>query len=163
MGNFWLALRTKSRHESIVESILRYKHVITYLPKTRTIRVWRGHRKLIEKPMFPGYLFVRPKIEQFAMMRYIRGSCGFVRTGNEPSRMLEKDIDFVRALADSGKTLTIDPGLVLGRKVRITEGPLMGIEGELIDMNNYQVLVLNVALLNSNVRVRVSREIIELI
>lgn len=156
----WLVLRTKSRHENIVESVLLQKKVTAYLPKHKVIRSWQGRRRVVELPLFPGYVFVRPRIEQYVDMRYIRGSCGFICIGNEPAKMSEKDLETVRTLIGSGSTLFVDSGLAIGKRIKIADGPLMGVEGELVQIKNQNILIINVDLLNSSVRVEVDRELI---
>src|SRR5262249_47060516 len=89
----WLVLRTKSRHESVVESALQQREVVSYLPKRKVVSHWQGRKRTVETPLFPGYLFVRPRVEQYEGMRYIRGSCGFVLAGDrKPATLPEKDV-----------------------------------------------------------------------
>lgn len=157
----WLVLRTKSRHENIVADILLQKQITAYLPKYKVLRSCLGRKKLVELPLFPGYVFVRPRLEQFEGMRYIRGSCGFIRTGHEPAKMPEGDLEAIRELIESGSTLSVSPELIIGQRIRILSGPLTGLEGELVSVKNQQMLIVNVNLLNSCVCVSVDRELIE--
>ncbi len=66
-------------------------------------------------------------------------------------------------LVDSGTALTVDPELVAGRRVKIVAGPLMGVEGELVRVKNREVLVLNVNLVGSSVRVEVDQAAVALL
>ncbi len=160
----WLVLRTKSRHENVVEDALQQRHILAYLPKQKLVRVWQGRKRAVETPLFPGYLFVRPRAEQYEGMRYIRGSCGFVLSaGSKPATLPEKDLEAVMMLVDSGTALTVDPELVAGRRVKIVAGPLMGVEGELVRVKNREVLVLNVNLVGSSVRVEVDQAAVALL
>lgn len=154
----WLVLRTRSRHESTVEGILRQKRVRSYLPRHKLVRRWKQTRRVVELPLFPGYVFVQPTIEQYEGMRYIRGTCGFVLAGGKPATMSEDDLRTVQKLVDSGVELMIEEELVPGKRVRIDAGPFAGIEGELVRIRNRDLLVINVHLVSSSVRVEVSRE-----
>jgi transcription antitermination factor NusG len=159
--NPWLVLRTKNRHESVVESVLQQKQVPTYLPKRAVVRSWQGHKRKIEVPLFPGYVFVRPSASQYEGMRYIRGSCGFVLASGRPAALPERDLDAVKMLVDSGADLTVDPELVAGTRVKIASGALTGLHGELVRIKNQQVLVVNVDLVGSSVRVELDRGVVE--
>ncbi len=160
----WLVLRTRCHHEDVVHDALRQRDVMAYLPKQRTTRCWRGHRRTVETPLFPGYLFVRPRLNQYEAMHYIRGSCGLVLGGGKkPAPLPERDLQAVRALVDSGAAVTVDSELVAGRRVRVLAGPLMGVEGELARVKQRDVLVINVDLVSSSVRVELGREAVELI
>lgn len=157
----WLVLRTRSRHEHLVDQALQQKQIVSYLPKRKVVRTWQGHRRAVEVPLFPGYLFVRPRAEQYGGMRYIRGSCGLVMSaGCTPARLPEEDVLAVRTLIDSGVALDVDAALVAGQRVKIIAGPLIGLEGQLIRFKNREVLVINVDLVGSSVRVEVAADAI---
>jgi transcription antitermination factor NusG len=156
----WMVLRTRSRHESKVESVLLEKQVTAYLPKCKVVRSWNGRKRTVELPLFPGYVFVRPRLDQFEGMRYIRGSCGLVLADNKPGILPERDIESVRKLVASGIDLTVDPELVSGKRVKIVDGPFMGVEGVLISVRNQEHLVVNIDMLGSSVRVEVERDVI---
>lgn len=152
----WLVLRTRSRHENLVESSLRQREIVAYLPR------WKGARS--DVPLFPGYVFVRPRPEQYEALRYIRGSCGFVLGGgSRPAAMPERELRAVMKLVDSGSPLSIDPALGAGRRVKIVAGPLAGVEGSLVRVKSRTLLVVNVELVNSSLRVEVEHGAIEVL
>lgn len=159
--NPWLVLRTKNRHENVVESVLLEKQVPTYLPKRAVVSSCRGRKRRVEVPLFPGYVFVRPSASQYEGMRYIRGSCGFVLASGRPAALPERDLDAVKMLVDSGADFTVDPELVAGTRVRIVSGALAGVHGELVRIKNQQILVVNVDVVGSSVRVELDRGAIE--
>ncbi|ATQ76794.1 hypothetical protein CR152_21445 [Massilia violaceinigra] len=159
----WLVLRTRSRHESVVESFLQQKLITSYLPKCKLVRSWKGRSRVVEFPLFPGYVFVRPTPAQFESMRYIRGSCGLVLADNKPACLPEKDLASVKILVDSGISLMVDPELMAGKRVRIVAGPLAGMEGELVSVKSQDLLVVNIEMLNSSVRVDIDRDAIDVL
>jgi transcription antitermination factor NusG len=156
----WLVLRTKSRHEHVVANVLQQKCVDNYLPKCKVTRSSRQRGRSLELPLFPGYVFVRPRVDQYAGMRYIRGSCGFVLAGGRPATLPQQELDAVKRLIDHGAALTVNPQLVEGTRVRIDAGPFAGVEGELVSIRNEQHLVINVDVVGSSVRVKVDRDMI---
>jgi transcription antitermination factor NusG len=156
----WLVLRTRSRHEKVVESILRQKQINAYLPKHKVIRRWKNTKQVVEMPLFPGYLFVQPQMNQYEGIHYIRGSCGLVRSCGMPAMMSTKDLEAVKVLVESGAMLTVDQGLIPGKRVKIIGGPFMGIEGELVRLKSQEHLVINVQLVGSSVCVEVDRDAI---
>jgi transcription antitermination factor NusG len=162
-ANPWLVLRTRSRHENAVESVLRQKGINAYLPKHKVIRRWRSSKRVLEMPLFPGYVFVQPQVDHYESIRYIRGSCGFVTACGKPARMPEKDLEAVKMLVYSGAVLTVDSELIPGKRVKIVAGPFMGLEGELIRLKSKEFLVINVDLANSSVRVQVDRKVISVL
>ena len=159
----WMVLRTKSRHEHIVESCLQRKSIMAYLPKYKVTRRWKDRRRIVELPLFPGYVFVQPSSDQYVDMRYIRGACGLVLVGNLPATMPEKDLEAVKILVNSGADLTIDANIVVGQRVKVVGGPFAGAEGELVRVKSEERLVINAHLLGSSVSVEVDREMITVV
>jgi transcription antitermination factor NusG len=160
LSNPWLVLRTKSRHENKVESHLQQKQITVYLPRQRLVRRSKGRKTVVERPLFPGYVFVQPRLEQFEKIRYIRGSCGFVFAGAKPATMQESDLDAVRVLVNSGATLSVATELVPGRRVRVISGPFAGACGELVRVKSHERFVINAQALNSSVSVEVTEDMI---
>jgi transcription antitermination factor NusG len=151
----WLVLRTRSHHEIAVETGLRQKQISSYLPRYSVVRRRKDRKAVVEMPLFPGYVFVRPRAEQYEDIRYIRGSCGFVLTGTKPAAMPEKDLESVKVLVASGFALAVNPQLIPGQRVEVIAGPFMGIQGELMRLKSEERLVINAALLGSSVSVEV--------
>lgn len=154
----WLVLRTRSHHENSVELCLRQKRINAYLPKRHVARRRNGPRAYMETPLFPGYVFVQPRQDQFENIRYIRGSCGLIFVGSKPAAMPQKDLEAVRILVASGTQLAVAPELMPGQRVEVIAGPFMGIQGELIRIKNEDRLVINAPVLSSSVSVEVDAD-----
>ena len=154
----WLVLRTRSRHEAAVESDLQHRRITAYLPRRSVVRRWNDRKTVVQLPLFPGYVFVQPRIDQFENIRYIRGSCGLVLSGSKPAAMPERDLEAVRILVRSGVTLAVNPRLIPGQRVEVLAGPFMGIQGELIRVKSQERLVINAHLLSSSVSVEVDSD-----
>lgn len=156
----WLVLRTRSRHEKAVESCLQQKAINSFLPKHRVVGRRNDRKFVLEVPLFPGYVFVQPRVDQFEKIRYIPGSCGLVFIGNKPAPMPERELEAVRILVRSGAQLSPDPRLIPGQRVQVTAGPFMGIQGELIRLKSQERLVINAHLLTSSVSVEVDSNMV---
>lgn len=159
----WLVLRTRSHHENIVERCLQQKQIRAYLPKRRVVRRWKDRRAVLEMPLFPGYVFVQPQVDEYEKIRTVRGSCGFVVQGSKPAAMPEKELEAVRLLVCSGAELAVDPRLIPGQKVQVIAGPFMGLQGELIRVKSQDRLVINAHLVSSSVSVEVDSNTIAIL
>lgn len=159
----WFVLRTKSRQENIVESFLRQKKINMFLPRRKEIRLRKDRRKLLEFPLFPGYVFVQPDPHQFEHLRFIPGSCGLVLRGNEPAKMPERDLESVRILAHSGVKLSVNAELIPGKKIEVLSGPFKGVQGELVRIKNKRRLLINAHLLGKSIDVEIHSERINIL
>jgi len=155
----WFALWTQSHCEQLVSDQLSAKGFETYLP---TIREWSrraGIRRLIPVPMFAGYLFLRHAIEKRSYLA-IMNTRGVVRIlGERWDRLTpveDSEIDAIQHLGRSDLALMPYPYLREGQRVRIVEGPLIGVEGILVRQKGMRgLLVLSINLLNRSVAVEV--------
>jgi transcription antitermination factor NusG len=151
----WYVLRTRSHHETIVENSLKQKCINVFLPRRKVVRRSRSRTRVLNMALFPGYVFVQPRIDQYQSMHYIPGSCGLVCSGDTPAAVPESQLDAVKILIQSEAMLSVNPQLFAGQKVEVVAGPLMGVQGELIRIKQQQRLVINAHLLNSSVSVEV--------
>lgn len=154
----WFVLRTKSRRENIVEGGLEQKQINTFLPKRRIARAWKGKRRIIVSPLFPGYVFVQPHPHQFEDLRFIPGSCGLICAGNTPARIPECDLESVRIMIRSGAELSVNEELVPGRRVEVLSGPFKGVQGEIARIKNKLNLFINAHMIGKSVQVEISAE-----
>jgi transcription antitermination factor NusG len=157
----WLVLRTRSRHENIVEKWLAQKAICSFLPRQSVTRRRQDRKIVLLIPLFPGYVFVQPRIDQYEKIRYIPGSCGLVFAGSKPATMLDKDLESVKIMVRSGAALAPNPHLSPGQSVEVLWGPFMGIQGELIRIKSQERLVVNVQLLGSSVSVEVDADMVK--
>ena len=155
----WYALWTHSHCEQLVRGQLDAKGFEIFLP---TIGIWSsraGVKHRIHRPLFPGYLFVRDQLcgPRYGELLSARGLVGVLGGSNgAPGEIPDLEIDAIRALVRSELPSSPYPYLQTGQRVRITDGPLAGAEGILVDRNAAKgLLVLSVHLFRRSVAVEV--------
>ena len=159
----WLVLRTRSHHENVVARSLQQREIISYLPRHRVVSRSKERTTTLEVPLFPGYVFVRPRLDQLEKVRCVRGSCGFVVRGSKPATMPQTVLDAVKILAGSGIDLAVNSTLIPGQRVEVIAGPFRGVQGELIRVRSHDRLVINASLVSSSVSVEVDSDEIVLL
>ena len=160
----WYAIYTKPRHEFVVHGELQKKGIESLLPAYKRLQQWKDRKKLVEFPLFPGYLFVQIQHESAAFLNVLktRGVVTFISaTPGNPSTVAHEEIQSLKVLLDSGEELDVYPHLKEGESIRVKSGPLRGAEGILtMKENQYQFLV-NVHLLGRSVGVKVYADQLE--
>jgi transcriptional antiterminator NusG len=162
----WYALCVKSRHEFIAFSGLIRKEIETFLPSTKRFRQWRDRRKLVEFPLFPGYMFVhiQPNPEEFLNVLKSGGVVSFVSlTPGHPTPVPFSEITSLKLVVESGKELNIYSSLKEGSLVRVKMGPLKGAEGILTQKDNQYMFSVNIKLLGRSIGVKVHADDLELV
>lgn len=117
---------------------LRERRIAAYLPMHRMWRWTRGRKRLIESPLFVGYVFVglTPKQSVYDLLR-IHGIDGLIEVQGKPARIDCWLIVQVAALEADGQfdhTGSKTPQYATKQKLKITAGQFAGLIGEMIGM-----------------------------
>ena len=129
--NPWLVVRTKPRHERIAQLHLEQRGMDAYCPMFLE-RSWGGRRRR-PVPLFAGYIFVDEASDQGAnaihfcpgvlcLLTFDRRRAVVGAEVIEALREREQERGFILPMEE-------DTGIPLGRRVRVMEGPLKGMEG----------------------------------
>ena len=155
----WYALWSKSHCEQLVCDQLAAKGFQVFLPK---IEVWsrrNGGRHCISVPMFPGYLFLHHAMDLNSYIEVLK-TRELVRVlGDGRDRLAvvpDAEIDAIQKVVQAHLPALPYPYLREGQRVRITKGPLAGVEGILVHTKpNKGLLVLSIELFQRSVAVEV--------
>jgi transcription antitermination factor NusG len=154
----WFAVRTRPRHEKVVTSQLDTTGFETFLPLNRQMRAWSDRRKLVDFPLFPGYVFVRTSLASQNRVRVfqVRGVIGFVGPNNQATPIPAQQIEAVRSLLEMQTDCRPHPYLNTGQRVRIRSGALQGLEGILVRIVSDHSMVVSVDLIHRSVAIRLA-------
>jgi transcription antitermination factor NusG len=100
-----------------------------FLPLYASIRQRKNGRVTLQRPLFPGYVFVRMALREKLRVQQIPGVARLVGFDGRPAALPEEDIEVLRTSLASGVRAEPHPFLVTGRRVRIKSGSLAGMEG----------------------------------
>jgi transcription antitermination factor NusG len=156
----WYAVQTRSNFEKRVAQELAGKGVENFLPAVAENRRWKDREKVIEMPLFRGYLFVQLADCLDSRWKVLRSS-GVVRIvgrGQEAEPVPDSEIASIRQLLQSGTTFSVCPYLREGMRVRVRRGALEGVEGILLRAKNGSRLVISVDLLSRSVATEIDAE-----
>ena len=158
----WFALYTRSRHEKVVDRELRKKGVETFLPLRKVTRHWSDRKKIIEDPLFKGYLFTRVALRDRLTVLNTTGVVGFVGIRrSEPWEVQEKDLWTVRRFLEEEIRVDPFPYLREGERVYIRSGPLKGAEGFVVRKDKHCRLVISLDLLMQSISVEIDEACVE--
>jgi transcription antitermination factor NusG len=159
----WFALTVKWQHERVVVQHLEGKLLDAYSPFYRSRRRWSDRMKVLELPLFSGYVFCHMHIADYFEVLNTPSVLSVVGFGGKPTPVPDVEIEAVKALVGSGLPVAPWRCLHIGQRVRICEGPLSGMGGILArEKSGYRVVV-NVDLLQRAVAVEVDRDFVKVI
>ena len=150
----WYAACTCSNHEKQVAAQLKNRGVEHFLPLYETLHRWKDRRVRLQLPLFPGYIFVRLPLRDRLHVLQVPSVARLVGFGQTLAVALpDAEIDAFRSGLDAGLRAQPHPYLTIGRRVRIKNGPLAGMEGILQRRKGNYRVVLSVDLIRQSVAV----------
>lgn len=160
----WYAIYVRSRHEFKVLDRLTKAGINAFLPVVERLNKWKDRKKLVNFPLFPGYLFVHIRKIYDDMLAVLK-THGVVRfisiIPGEPEPVPDEQIDSLKRLIESKESIDPYPYLKEGQRVRIKKGPLAGVEGILTEKTGQHLFVLSVDILRQGVSIKIDASDVE--
>ena len=160
----WLAVYVNMHHEKKVRSRLSALGIENFLPVQTEIRQWSDRKKKIEKVLIPMMIFVRVDTEeqrivitQPSVIRYL-----VLRGEHSPTVIPDEQMEKFRFMLDfSDKPIDFNTeNFVPGEKVKVIKGPLIGLEGELVNVEGKPTIAIRIDQLGCAI-VEMSRSMVE--
>jgi len=159
--DLWYAVNVRTRSESMVAANLRYKGYEPFVPTYRTSKRWSDRVKVVDMPLFPGYLFCRFDVRKRLPILITPGVNHIVGIGKAPEPITDIEVEAIRTVVQSGLVYEPYPYLTVGQKVRVECGALYGLTGLVTEVKNRSRLVISVNLLMRSVAVEIDRTWVE--
>ena len=153
----WFALQIRSRWEGTTAGLLRDKGLETLLPTYTAKRKWSDRFKVVELPLFPGYVFCRFDVHDRLPVLITPGVISVVGRGKTPIAVDDAEILSVQAAIGSGIRMEPWPYVEIGERVRIKDDVLNGMEGILTSFKGSHRVVISVTLLRRSVALDIDR------
>jgi transcriptional antiterminator NusG len=162
-----MQLRSGTEHKILAKltsladpEILERGFVPLYEQKKR----YQGKWHIEEKILFPGYLFlVTDKIDKLVQeLSRILGSSHILKTGDEIVPLTDQEVELLQRMGKQDQKVEMSIGIIVNDKVRITSGPLVGMEGLIKRINRHKrVANLSLEMFGGVTDFQVGLEIIE--
>jgi transcription antitermination factor NusG len=161
----WYACQTRSRHEKQVEAALRQRGFESYLPTYLRTRQWKDRKKLVEWPLFPGYVFGRFALADLGRVLGTPGLATVVRANGRPAPIRESEVEnvrrFARALSETGTAPVAVPYVAVGEVVRVRSGPFGGVCGVVLKRRNRRRVLVGVEAIGSGLEIDIEDGLLE--
>jgi transcription antitermination factor NusG len=153
----WYAIRTRSRHEKVVERQLHGQGIDVFCPAVTQVHQWSDRRKVVESPLFAGYAFVRIAPSAAERVRVLRtqGVVELVGGQGQGIAIPAEQIEAVRAVVAGRVPFAERAFLKVGQRVRVRGGSLDGVEGILVAHSGSRNLVISVAPIERSLSIRI--------
>ena len=157
----WYAAYTRHQHDRTVASLLIRKGIEVFLPLYPERSRWADRIKVLQKPLFPCYVFLYADL-RFRLAILQTPGVHFLVGGNSgPAPIPKEEIEAVQRALESRLLVEPYPFLSVGDWVCVKAGPLAGIEGILVRKKSAQRLILSVEMLQKSVAVELDGYLVE--
>ena len=157
----WYILFVRTNHEFKVKNHIQRLGISSYLPVKKTLSYWSDRKKWIERPMFPGYLFVRVSCREFFSLLNYNSIICYVSFGNAPAFITDKQIDSIQRIeTDNIKYIDECECYSCDDQIIIISGPLKGIEGRISRIDNNDYFVIDLPEITQSVHIRLKKKMI---
>ncbi len=140
----WFALYTRPRWEKKVERQLVERGIESYLPVRQVSRQWSDRQKLIDEPLFRGYVFVHGTPRERYDAAQTHGAVRFVSFNHQPAVIRDHEIDNIRRVLKEAPQVESCNHFAVGDRVEVARGPLTGMQGCLIQVQNRWRLIITI-------------------
>ncbi len=159
----WYVLHARSRCENNLHYCLERRDLESFLPKIRVPSKRKDRKLMIQKPLFPGYTFVRTNLDRYEHYGIVK-SAGFVRIiGNRmgPLTVPEEAVDSLKIIVATGLPIVTGCRFRKKERVMVVSGPFAGVTGYFSSYRSKGRVIVNIDALNQFASVEIEEDDIE--
>lgn len=160
-GLEWYVAHVRPRCEKkLVEHGKIYKFPTT-LPTYKSIKKYRGKEVSFDKPLFPGYVFLRLNQET----RKVAIQSNYVANMLEvvDQQEFEDQLEDILFALEQGVEIRLEPTIEVGARVLVKSGPLQGQEGWVEERFGMTTVLLRLDFIGQAAAVKVQTGTLELV
>jgi len=127
----WYVLRVRSQAERLVHVGLHHKQFEVLNPAYRSLSIRKDRRKMLTRPIFNGYIFIRALLNPECHLEIIKtpGVVEILKSTSGPTPVPDDQIANVRLLEKHVGDCFFSTDFEVGDAVFVREGPLTGLRG----------------------------------
>jgi transcription antitermination factor NusG len=141
MEKKWYVLYTRSRCEKKVAALLQKRGFESYCPLNKLLKQWSDRKKLILEPLFTSYVFIQLEKDQLGLAKSATSDIvNFVYWLGKPAVVKDAEIDGIKQFLGGYNNVKLEKIRVnLNDTVRILDGPLVNVHGQVVSIGNTKV------------------------
>lgn len=144
----WFAVRTRFKSEKVAFKQLTSYKINAYLPIKHLTRRYSRKIRHVELPLISSFVFVKITKKEYVKVLETEYVAGFLKFGQNLLSIPEEQIDLIRRLLGENIDVSAhEEFLAKGDKVEVIAGPLLGLQGYLINVQGKERVM--VELINS--------------
>jgi len=152
-GHSWVVLHARPRCEKKIVDFCGRNDMPVYLPLRRKSHRYGSRERSFDSPLFPGYTFCVATPQQRSLLRQNRYVANLLEVADQAK--LVDQLQQIATALDVGDVVEVMPYLEAGKQVRVTGGPLKGLEGIVARIKGKTKVVISVDMIRQSVAMEV--------
>lgn len=153
----WRVFYTRARSEKKCEERLQERSVDVLVPKRIVQSRWSDRTKRIEEPLFRNYVFAHVNEKERLQVLRVPGIVRSVTFEGKPARLRTPEVENLRLLMKAQERLSVvDLRPQVGSTVTLTDGPLKGLTGEVLEHRGRTSLLVRIDSIQQAIRVEIA-------
>lgn len=141
-NDFWYVVYTLPRWEKKVASLLTEKDIESYCPTNRVEKQWSDRKKIINEPLFKGYVFIKIRENIKWDVKNYPGIINYVYWLGKPAKVKQVEIDTIKMFLKEFDNVEVSDTIEVNKKVSVKQGVLMNYHGLVLQSMGKKVKVL---------------------
>ncbi len=157
----WFVAHTRPRCEKKLAEYCERESLAATLPCYRSVKKYRGKKVTFEKPLFPGYLFLRilsTETRAVHQSDYVANLLNVV-----DQELFEQQLGDILSALETDREIYLAPQVTPGSRVKIKSGPLRGLEGFVEQREGQCFLLLRLDFIGQAAAVKLEATEVELV
>jgi transcription antitermination factor NusG len=158
----WHVLHVAPNHEKKVAIHLQHRYIEHFLPLYTERSRWSDRNVTLERPLFPGYIFIRIGNDERRAVITVPGALKII--GKKGNEIVENDeIERIRTALTSGYVLRPHPPVSVGTRVRVSNGVFAGTEGMVTELRGNCRVIISMSAVNQDYSLETDSKDIEIL
>ena len=129
------------------------------LPCFQSVHKYRGKTVVFQKPLFPGYVFLRIQPQERDLIRQNDHVANVLEVFDQET--FEQQLQEILLALESGMEVRLAPSIGEGMRVRIKAGPLQGLEGWVEQRYGLSTVLLRLDFINQAAAIKLEAHLLE--
>ena len=131
----WYVVYTRPRWEKKISTLLDNRGIENYLPLNKVVKQWSDRKKIVQEPLFKGYVFIKIAEKEKWDVKLVDGILNYVHWLGKPAIVKESDIENIKKfLQEFGNVQVVDKSLQKGAGVIVQQGIMMNYKGIVLEV-----------------------------
>lgn len=158
----WYVITTKSRAEKKVSLGLAKVGIDHFLPLQKQLKQWKDRKKWVELPLFHSYIFVFVPEPFRNEVFQVPGVVKYLAIKGVPSVLQPEEIERIQKICQQEHEVTItSSGTLTGDEVEVTEGPLKGLRGRILEKESNTYLYIQIDNLGFTASFKIEKQLVK--